>query len=43
MVPCLFFSHPNKKQLCVCGVFRKKVAFVKGSFLQAVEIENVTV
>jgi hypothetical protein len=28
MVPCLFLSHPSKKQLHVCGVFRKKVTIV---------------
>jgi hypothetical protein len=43
MVPCPFFSHPSKKQLHVCGAFRKKVTAVKGNCLQAAEIENVTV
>jgi hypothetical protein len=43
MVPCPFFSHPRKKQLHAYGVFRKKVTVVKGSCLQAVEIENVAV
>jgi hypothetical protein len=43
MVPCPFFSRPSKKQLRVCGVFRKKVTVVKGSCLGAVEIENLAV
>jgi hypothetical protein len=43
MVPCPFFSRPSKKQLHACGVFRKKVAVVNGSCLQAAEIENVAV
>jgi hypothetical protein len=37
------FSHPSKKQLRACGVFRKKVTVVKDSFLRAAEIENVAV
>jgi hypothetical protein len=43
MVLCLFFSRPNKKQLRVCGVFRKKVTDLKGSCLLAGAIENVAV
>jgi hypothetical protein len=43
MVLCPFFFHPSKKQLCACGVFRKKVTVVKGSCLQAAEVKNVTV
>jgi hypothetical protein len=43
MVPCPFFSRPSKKQLRVCGVFRKKVIVVKGSCLRGAEIENVAV
>jgi hypothetical protein len=39
MVPCPFFSHRSKKQFHACGVFRKKVTVVKGSCLQAAEIE----
>jgi hypothetical protein len=39
MVPCPFFSHPSKKQLHVCGVFRKKVTAVKDSYLRVVEID----
>jgi hypothetical protein len=42
-VPCSFFSRPSKKQLRACGVFGKKVNVVKGSCLQAAEIENVAV
>jgi hypothetical protein len=43
MVPCPFSSHPSKKQLQVCSVFRKKVTAVKGSCLQAAEIKDVAV
>jgi hypothetical protein len=28
IVPCAFFYRPSKKQLHVCGVFRKKVTVV---------------
>jgi hypothetical protein len=42
-VPCPFFSCPSKQQLRECGVFRNKVTVVKGSCLQAPEIENVAV
>jgi hypothetical protein len=40
MVPCPFFSHPSKKQLWACGVFRKEVTVLKGTYLQVVEIEK---
>jgi hypothetical protein len=43
MVSCLFFSCPSKKQLHVYGVFINKATVVKGSCLQAAEIENVAV
>jgi hypothetical protein len=43
MVLCPLFSYPSKKQLHTCGVFRKKVTFVKGSCPRVVELENVTV
>jgi hypothetical protein len=43
MVPCPLFSRTSKMQLCVCGVFRKKVTVVKGSCLQVAEIKNVVV
>jgi hypothetical protein len=39
MVSCPFFSHPSKKQVCVCSVFRKKITLVKGSCGRAVEIK----
>jgi hypothetical protein len=41
MVPCPFCSRPGKKQLCACCVIRNKVTVLKGSCLQAAEIENV--
>jgi hypothetical protein len=37
------FSCPRKKQSRACNVFRKKFTVVKGSCLQAAEIENVAV
>jgi uncharacterized protein (DUF697 family) len=43
VVLCPFFSRPSKKQLRVCGVFRKKVTVMMGSYLQSAEIENVAV
>jgi hypothetical protein len=36
------FSLPSKKQLCACGVFRKKIIVVKGRCLHEAENENVS-
>jgi hypothetical protein len=43
MVLYPFCSHPSKKQLRACSVFRKKITVVKGSGLRVAEIKNITV